>query len=259
MEKMMTYEFLLLVFVTFVSSIVSMELSPGAEQCFNNNMVGTKRRVKVAFCDTDGTHLENKGYAFQNQDTTTSGLTKLEIRVGNVLFNTNPKILRTVLMKNTEVQICMYGELDTDRLRGPARLQISAHGKPQSFPPVAGVKINLPDLGIDADFCDLKPNGCTTTEPSCSEMAPGGGVKPFCSCATLTVPDYAPAGTDVEVTWKLLEIPSEADPNACEQKFDIDQLFKNDKKETLACLKIPATVKACKQLSDKAKTKIIGC
>jgi hypothetical protein len=54
MERMMTYEFLLLVFVTFVSSIVSMELSPGAEQCFNNNMVGTKRRVKVAFCDTDG-------------------------------------------------------------------------------------------------------------------------------------------------------------------------------------------------------------
>ena len=54
MARMMNYEFLLLVFVTFVSSIVSMELSPGAEQCFNNNMVGTKRRVKVAFCDTDG-------------------------------------------------------------------------------------------------------------------------------------------------------------------------------------------------------------
>ena len=48
------------------------------------------------------------GYAFQNQDT---AVTKLEIRVGNVLFNTNPTILRTVLMKKTEVQICMYGEV----------------------------------------------------------------------------------------------------------------------------------------------------
>ena len=54
MGRMMSYEFLLLVFVTFVSSIVSVELSPGAEKCFNDKMVGTKRRVKVAFCPTDG-------------------------------------------------------------------------------------------------------------------------------------------------------------------------------------------------------------
>ncbi len=55
MERMIRYEFLLVVFVTFVSSIVSLQqLSPGAEQCFNSKMVGTQRRVKVAFCDTDG-------------------------------------------------------------------------------------------------------------------------------------------------------------------------------------------------------------
>ena len=97
----------------------------------------------------------------------------MEIRIGNVLFNKKTK--RTVLLKETEVQICMYGKvinfwkslkasisklyylqvsyqfksiylyflkLNTDRLRSsPAALQISAHGKPQSFPPIAGVKV----------------------------------------------------------------------------------------------------------------------
>lgn len=248
MGRMVPYEIQLFVFVTFISSIVSIELSAGAEQCFNNSMVGTRRRVKLGFCDTTGTHLENNDYPFKN----------LEIRVGNVLFNT--KILRTVLMKKTQVQICMYGELDTDRLRAPARLQISAHGKPQSFPEIAGVKINLPDLGIDASFCDLVPNGCTTTEPSCSDRAPGGGVQPFCSCSTLTVPDYAPAGTDVEVTWKLLEVPSIANPGECEETFNIDELWNNGKgKETLACLKIDATVLSCSDLSSKKREVIIGC
>lgn len=248
----MSYEFLLLVFVTFVSSIVSVELSAGAQTCFDNKMEGTKRRVKLSFCPTDGTYLNETGYAFK----------ELEIRVGNVLFNTNPRIQRTVLMKNTNVQICMYGELDTNRLRDTnkaARLQISAHGKPESFPEVAGVKINLPDLGIDASFCDLEPNGCVTTEPACSDVAPDRGIKPFCSCATLTVPDYAPAGTDVEVTWKLLEIPSNADPNTCEEDFNITDLKIKESKETLACLKIPATVKSCDDLSVKARKKIIGC
>ena len=54
MGRMMTYEFLLLVFVTFVSSIVSKELSAGAQTCFDNKMEGTKRRVKLNFCPTDG-------------------------------------------------------------------------------------------------------------------------------------------------------------------------------------------------------------
>ena len=64
-------------------------------------------------------------------------------------------------------------------------------------------QINLPDLGIDADFCDLEPNGCLSTEPACSEMAPGGGRKPFCSCATLTVPDYAPVSVTYETIVKV--------------------------------------------------------
>merc|ERR1712088_511684 len=165
-----------------------------------------------------------------------------------------------VLLKETEVQICMYGKLNTDRLRSsPAALQISAHGKPQSFPPIAGVKINLPDLGIDADFCDMEPNGCATTDPGCDAIAPGQGIKEFCSCSSLQVPDYAPAGTDVEVTWKVLEVPDETDVDVCEKKFKIEDLWNEESKETLACLKIPATVKACGDLSTAARAKIQGC
>ena len=53
-------------------------------------------------------------------------------------------------------------------------------------------QINLPDLGIDADFCDMEPNGCATTDPGCDAIAPGQGIKEFCSCSSLQVPDYAP-------------------------------------------------------------------
>ena len=53
-------------------------------------------------------------------------------------------------------------------------------------------QINLPDLGIDADFCDMEPNGCATTDPGCDTIAPGDGIKEFCSCSSLKVPDYAP-------------------------------------------------------------------
>lgn len=246
---------LLLVFIALINRIESKDLTAGAAQCFKNQMEDAHpgqlvRRVKLHFCDTNNTHLAERGYPFEN----------LEVRVGNVLFNTNPRIQRTVLMKNTQVQICMFGQLDTNRLRtNPARLQISAHGKPQSFPEVAGVKINLPDLGIDASFCDLTPDGCAITEPACSERGQGQGKQDFCSCSTLTVPDYAPAGTDVEVTWKLLEIPTNANPGDCEENFPIDDLRRSHNKETLACLKIEATVKACNELSTKARSKIQGC
>jgi len=249
MGRMVPYEFLLLVFVTFISSIVSKELSPGAKKCFNDKMVGIKRRVKLEYCNTNGTHLEQKGYPFSN----------LEIRVGNVLFNTRPDILRTALMKNTQVQICMYGELDTNRLRESARLQISAHGKLERLPDTPLLGEVIANLNIDASFCDLEPNGCKTTEPVCSERAPGGGIQEFCSCATLKVPAYAPAGADVLVTWKLLEIPSDEDPDVCEEDFKIDDLFNNKKKETLACLKIPARVQKCKDISEGNRQKIIGC
>ena len=42
------------------------------------------------------------GYAFDPED--------MEIRIGNVLFNKKTK--RTVLLKETEVQICMYGKVN---------------------------------------------------------------------------------------------------------------------------------------------------
>ena len=71
---------------------------------------------------------------------------------------------------------------------------------------------------------------------------------------------FCQAGTDVEVTWKLLEVPSVATPDLCEETFDIDELWNNGKgKETLACLKIDATVKSCSDLSPTARGKIIGC
>ena len=67
------------------------------------------------------------------------------------------------------------------------------------------------------------------------------------------------AGTDVEVTWKVLEVPDETDVDVCEKKFKIEDLWNEESKETLACLKIPATVKACGDLSTTARAKIQGC
>lgn len=198
------------------------------------------RRVKLSFCEPTA-RLNETGYPFDD----------LEIRIGNVLFNTNPKVLRTILLKQTTVQICMFGKLNTDRLRSkPAALQFSAHGKPESIP-VGGIKLVVP-LNVDADFCDIDANGCATTEPSCGEISRGAGIQEFCSCSTLKVPEYAPAGTDVEVTWKLLEVAPEGkeiklspevDRDDCEKETDMNTLWREQSKETLACLKLDAKVK----------------
>jgi len=246
---------LVLTCFVFVYCEAARELSPGAKQCFEGvksdgkkRMPGLIRRVKLAFCEESDRIKQESGFAFDD----------LEIRVGNVLFNTK-KTFRTVLMKNTQVQICMYGKLDTNRLRGTStKLQISAHGNPTLFPnsPIGEV---LPDLGIDVPFCDLDPNGCHTTVPGCDEIIPGSGVKEFCTCSTLEVPDYAPAGTLVDVTWKVLQVPSSTNEDTCEQKFEIEDLWKEERKETLACLKIPAEVKNCKDLQPFSRSKIQGC
>jgi len=245
-----------LILACFVFISAARELSPGAKQCFEGvksdgkkRMVGNIRRVKLAFCDESDRIKQESGYAFDD----------LEIRVGNVLFDKNKDVQRTILMKNTQVQICMYGKLDTNRLRGTStKLQISAHGNPTLFPNSIVGEV-LPDLGIDVPFCDLDPNGCHTTVPGCDEIIPGSGVKEFCTCSTLEVPDYAPAGTLVDVTWKVLQVPSSTNEDTCEQKFEIEDLWKEERKETLACLKIPAEVKNCKDLQPFSRSKIQGC
>ena len=67
----------------------------------------------------------------------------------------------------------------------------------------------------------------------------------------------------MEWTVKLLEIASAAKPNTCEKECDIDKLFnrgdKEEKKETLACVKIPAIVKYCSESGKNAREKIDGC
>jgi len=257
---------LILTCFVFAFCKAATELSPGAKQCFfgvksdgKKRMEGKIRRVKLAFCDSSERIKKESGFAFDD----------LRIRVGNVLFNKDKAVERTILMKNTQVQICMHGKLDTNRLRGTStKLQISAHGNPTLFPNSA-IGEALPDLGIDVPFCDLDPNGCHTTEPGCDEVIPGSGVQEFCTCSTLEVPDYAPAGTIVEVTWKLLQTPSSTNVDVCEQKFDIEKLWKEERKETLACLKIPAAVKNCEDLcspkeirpdgSCPIRDSIIGC
>ena len=67
------------------------------------------------------------------------------------------------------------------------------------------------------------------------------------------------AGTDVEVTWKVLEVPSDADPKVCEKDYDMDKLWSEKEKETLNCLKLNATVKACNELQENSRNKIDGC
>ena len=50
-------------------------------------------------------------------------------------------------------------------------------------------------VGIVTEFCDIDADGCHTTVPACNERKKGNGVQDFCSCSTLTVPDYAPVST----------------------------------------------------------------
>ena len=69
------------------------------------------RGLKSFLILTDRIKAE-QGFAFDD----------LEIRVGNVLFNTNPKIQRTVLMKNTQVQICMYGKVKRQKAHSNKRI-----------------------------------------------------------------------------------------------------------------------------------------
>lgn len=224
-------------------------LSDKADQCFKKHINGQNRRVKLSPCDPSARLNKIGGYPFQ----------ELEIRLGNVLFNTKKTVLRTILLKETTVQICMFGQLNTNRLRNrtAAALQFSAHGKPESLP-IGGITLEIP-LDVDTEFCDINADACVTTEPSCAEIGAGQGIKEFCSCSTLKVPGYAPAGTDVQVTWKMLEVPSGDDTGTCEQEFDMDALWNNKEKETLACLKIPAKVKACSELQQGARKKIDGC
>ena len=61
-------------------------------------------------------------------------------------------------------------------------------------------------MGIDADFCDMEPNGCATTDPGCDTIAPGEGIKEFCSCSSLKVPDYAPVSVkNIPLPYRYLE------------------------------------------------------
>merc|ERR1712126_489202 len=96
------------------------------------------------------------------------------------------------------------------------------------------------------------------TEPGCDEVIPGSGVQEFCTCSTLEVPDYAPAGTIVEVTWKLLQTPSGTNVDVCEQKFDIENLWKEERKETLACLKIQLQSRIAKTSATRMMRKLKG-
>ena len=57
----------------------------------------------------------------------------------------------------------------------------------------------------------------------------------------------------------MLEVPSGGVTDTCEQEFDMDALWNNKEKETLACLKIPAKVKDCSDLQIGARKKIDGC
>ena len=130
---------ILFVGFTLVCSVLCQNpLSSGAQTCFDkhmkiNNEKVQIRRVKLSFCNTTGNtsliklriinkkkiilndllnkrHLvllniarlnANGGYPFDPNG--------MEIRIGNVLFN--KKTARTVLLKETEVQICMFGKV----------------------------------------------------------------------------------------------------------------------------------------------------
>jgi len=246
-------------FVVIVQGAVP-QLSDGADQCFKKFIKGSMRRVKLAHCPATAKQQQRWASTKYPLHGTPATDGSLEIRIGNVLFNTKSK--RTILLKETTVQICMFGKLAGPRLRNGSRaFQVSAHGKPTALP-VAGVKLPTGGLDIDTPFCDVNSDGCVSTQPQCSSITFEGGDQDFCSCSTLKVPGYAPAETEVEVTWKLLEVQPglPAIPGTvCEPEGDMDKLWEEKQKETLACIKLDAKVKDCKDLTAGARNKINGC
>ena len=59
----------------------------------------------------------------------------------------------------------------------------------------------------------------------------------------------------MEVQPDLPAIPG----TVCEPEGDMDKLWEEKQKETLACIKLDAKVKDCKDLTPGARNKINGC
>jgi hypothetical protein len=97
-----------------------------------------------------------------------------EIKMGNVLFNTNRE--RSALFVGQPVQICMTGKFKRDYSGGLTQLQNSVHGD---------VKLIGDFLKVKYPFCDINKDGCDgLTNPTCNSSISKND--DFCFCSTLT-------------------------------------------------------------------------
>merc|ERR550519_827089 len=119
----------------------------------------------------------------------------------------NNRIDKQVLFRTRPARICVKAKVpENRRLPSPLitskGLKNSAHGALHPF------------RDVHIDFCDIKLNGCFGTTPggstpqTCPQLTPGQDIQ---LCSSLTVPEIAPAGLTVDITWKVLREPENGD------------------------------------------------
>jgi len=182
------------------------------------------------------------------------------VRVKNgALVKTNDGVFRTSMKRNSKVDVCLFGRIDTGRLRTqPKSLQFTAHGEIEGKGLLAsGLEIigDLTGTGSELAFCketggELKANVCKNEGSTCQGLASDDGIKNFCACTSLNVPPIPSLGEldklRVKVTLKMLHAPKENDLNQCVREFGIEKLFNQESKQTLSCINIPTFIPPAK-------------
>merc|ERR1712029_17954 len=167
---------------------------------------------------------------------------------------------RTAMKRNSVVDVCMFGKINTARLNGnPQKLQFTAHGEIEGQNLLTqGLKIvgDLTGSGSELAFCketggELKADLCDNPlSASCSGLIEQSGVQNFCACTSLhvpAIPSLGPLGKlKVKTTLKVLHSPNQDDLGQCVREFNIKKLFQKEGKQALACITIPTYIPPAK-------------
>lgn len=178
------------------------------------------------------------------------------VRVKNgALVRTKDGIFRTSMKRESTVDVCVFGKMNTDRLtRLPKNLQFTAHGEIVGDNILAqGIQLvgDVTGTGSELAFCketggELKADVCATQGSTCGKLSANSGVQNFCACTSLNVPAIPSLGAlsklKVLVTLKMLHSPDEDNLSQCVRQFSIEKLFNEEKKQTLACVTIPTFI-----------------
>lgn len=179
------------------------------------------------------------------------------VRVKNgALVKTKDGVFRTSMKRESTVDVCVFGKINTERLSAnPKSLQFTAHGDIEGDNILAqGIQLigDVTGTGSELAFCketggELKADVCSRPGSTCDKLdALPPRVQNFCACTSLNVPAIPSLGAlsklKVKVTLKMLHSPEEDDLSQCVRQFSIEKLFKEEKKQTLACINIPTFI-----------------